>query len=152
MALRGWPWRRGDDRVQLVDRVSQPTPQDREVLLRIAAEALILQDEAEAVLLAASQHAHLGVVAPRGGPLVSRFFALRDELPHACPDPRLDSLRRVLGTVLHHHALQVATALEFLACDGRTPAVDEHLSRLGGLGAPAALLEKVFSELRERPG
>ncbi len=67
-----------DDRAQLVDRDSRPTPSDREVLLRIAAEALILQDEAEAVLLAASQHVHLGLVAPRGGPLVSRFFALRE--------------------------------------------------------------------------
>src|SRR5688572_6566064 len=50
-------------------------------LRRIAAEAVILQDEAEAVIQGIRARESLGYLAPRGGPLVRRFFALRDALP-----------------------------------------------------------------------
>lgn len=149
MARIGWP--RRADRAQLVDLPGPPppAPDPSAVLLRIAAEALILQDEAEAVLLAVSRHGHLGVVAPRGGPLVSRFFALADQLPPRCADARLQRVSATLGTLCRHHALQVATALEFLASDGRSPLLHDQVSRYGGLGAPAALLEDLYRELRE---
>jgi hypothetical protein len=137
------------DRVQLVDRVPQPELDSSAVLLRIAAEAVILQDEAEAVLRAVSQHEHLGQVAPRGGPLVRRFFALREQLPAASDDPRLHRLRTVLDTILYHHAMQVATALEFLALDGRSALMSKQVSAFTGLGSPAELLDDVYRDLRD---
>jgi hypothetical protein len=136
--------------VQLIDRERRPTPDPTSLLLRIAAEAIILQDEAEAVLVAVSQHEHLGLVAPRGGPLVSRFFGLRDELPGRCQDPELNRVRALLDTIFYHHAMQVATALEFLASDGRSELLHRQVSGFTGLGAPAGLLDEVYRELRER--
>jgi hypothetical protein len=146
----GWPWHAADDRVQLIDSERQPVPEPSAVLLRIAAEAVILQDEAEAVLAAVSHHEHLGLVAPRGGPLVTRFFGLRDQLPSRCADPELNRIRAVLDTIFYHHAMQVANALEFLAFDGRSDLLHRQISGFTGLGAPAGLLDEVYRELKGR--
>jgi hypothetical protein len=150
MARSGWLRQGVDDRVQLVDSEPRRTLDPAALLLQIAAEAVILQDEAEAVLAAVARHDHLGVVAPRGGPLVSRFFALRQQLPPSCGDTRLDRLRAVLDTILYHHAMQLATAMDFLTFDGRSEQLHRQISGFTGLGAPAALLEDVYRELRER--
>ena len=150
MVRRGWLWQGADDRVQLVDSQPRPAPDAGALLRRIAAEAVILQDEAEAVLAAVARHDRLGVVAPRGGPLVSRFFALRQQLPPSCGDTRLDRLRAVLDTILYHHAMQLATAMDFLTFEGRSEQLHRQVSGFTGLGAPAALLEDVYRELRER--
>jgi hypothetical protein len=146
----GWPWRAADDGVQLIDRAPRPAEAPSSVLFRIAAEAVILQDEAEAVLRAVARHDHLGVVAPMGGPLVRRFFSLRDELPTGCADPQLDRLSTVLDTIFYHHAMQVATALEFLAFDGRSEQLHHQISRFTGLGPPAELLDSIYDELKQR--
>jgi hypothetical protein len=126
---------------------------DIAVLAQIAAEALILQDEAEAVLAAVGRREHLGIVAPRGGPLVYRFFALRDRL---CDEqsagraqPQLTRLANTLDTILYHHAMQVATALDFLAVEWRSPEMAQQVAAINGLGAPAELLEGVYHELRD---
>lgn len=150
MVRFGWLRRPAEDRVQLIDSERQPAPDPSTVLLRIAAEAVILQDEAEAVLTAVSQHEHLGLVAPRGGPLVRRFFGLQDELPRRCEDPELNRIRDLLDTIFYHHAMQVATALEFLATDGRSELLHRQVSGFTGLGAPAGLLDEVYRELRDR--
>ena len=81
--------------MQLVD--DEPRPAPAALLRRIAAEGLLLQDEAESVLAAVASHEHLGTVAPRGGPLVSSFFRLRDQLPARCDDARLERLRELLA-------------------------------------------------------
>jgi hypothetical protein len=125
---------------------------DPAALLRIAAEALILQDEAEAVLAAVGRREHLGIVAPRGGPLVYRFFALHDRLADERSadeiQPQLTRLANMLDTILHHHAMQVATALDFLAVEWRSPEMAHQVANITGLGAPAELLESVYRELR----
>ena len=125
---------------------------DPAALLRIAAEALILQDEAEAVLAAVGRREHLGIVAPRGGPLVYRFFALRDRLADERLageiQPQLTRLANMLDTILYHHAMQVATALDFLAVEWRSPEMAHQVANITGLGAPAELLEGVYRELR----
>jgi len=142
-----WLRRSAEGRTELVDAPVRPTPEPVTVLLRVASEALILQDEAEAVLAAVGRHEHLGTVAPRAGPLVRRFFALRDTLPRACLDPQLNRLSQVLDTICYHHAMQVATALEFLAVEWRSERLRSQVSAIAGLGAPAALLEDVYREL-----
>jgi hypothetical protein len=143
--------RPAEERVELIDgRLSRDL--DPAALLRIAAEALILQDEAEAVLAAVGRREHLGIVAPRGGPLVYRFFALRDRLAdERSPDeaqPRLTRLANMLDTILYHHAMQVSTALDFLAVEWRSAEMADRVTTINGLGAPAELLESIYRELR----
>jgi len=151
MGWSGWSGR-AHDRVQLIDRERHTTVESAQVLLEIVCEALILQDEAEAVLAAVARHDHLGNVAPRGGPVGRRFFALQARLPARYVDPRLDRLRAAVSTILHHHAVQVATALEFLAVDGQSERLHRQVSDWGNLGAPARRLEEVYHELRGIPG
>jgi len=141
----------GHERMELIDgRLGHDL--DPAALLRIAAEALILQDEAEAVLAAVGRREHLGIVAPRGGPLVYRFFALRDRLADERLageiQPQLTRLANMLDTILYHHAMQVATALDFLAVEWRSPEMAHQVANITGLGAPAELLEGVYRELR----
>jgi hypothetical protein len=143
--------RPAEERAELIDgRLSRDL--DPAALLRIAAEALILQDEAEAVLAAVGRREHLGIVAPRGGPLVYRFFALRDRLADERSaeetQPRLTRLANMLDTILYHHAMQVSTALDFLAVEWRSPEMAQRVTTINGLGAPAELLESIYRELR----
>jgi hypothetical protein len=123
----------------------------RAAMRRIAAEALILQDAAEAVVRGARAREGLGFLAPRGGPLVRRFFGLRDLLPKTCQDPADDELRRQLDAILHHHALAVWVALDLLAYEWRSEKIGRQLDALDGLGEPAAHLDKLYAELAERP-
>lgn len=136
-------------RVELIDCESLPTPDAAALLRRIAAEALILQDEAESVLAGIAHGEQLGVAAPRGGPLIRRFFALADELPMNCVEPRQRQLADSLRTILVHHAMQLSTALDFLAVSWRSENLAQQVARLGGLGEPAKLLEDFYHELRE---
>lgn len=139
--------RRAADRVLLVDAVRAPAPDPSDTLFGIVAEALILQDDAESVLAAVGRHEHLGLLAPRGGPLVHRFFQLRDRMPRHELDPPTARRTAQLDTILLHHAMQVVTALEFLAAEGRSERMAAHVSGIRGLGAPAELLEEIYHEL-----
>jgi hypothetical protein len=117
---------------------------------RIVAEAVILQDEAEAVVRGAQAREGLGFLAPRGGPLVRRFFGLRDLLPKACEDPADEDLRRRLDAILHHHALAVWVALDLLACEWRSERIARQLDALDGLGEPAVELDQLYARLAQR--
>jgi len=123
----------------------------RAAMRRIAAEALILQDDAEAVVRGARAREGLGFLAPRGGPLVRRFFGLRDLLPKSCQDPADEEVRRQLDAILHHHALAVWVALDLLAYEWRSEKIGRQLDALDGLGEPAAHLDQLYAELAERP-
>ncbi len=120
------------------------------MMRRVAAEAVILQDEAEAVIRGARAREGLGFLAPRGGPLVRRFFALRDLLPRACDDPENEERRRQLDAILHHHALAVWVALDLLAYEWRSERIARQLDAIDGLGAPAAQLDQLYTELADR--
>ena len=127
------------------------TPSDPlAVMRRVAAEAVILQDEAESVIRGARAREGLGFLAPRGGPLVRRFFALRDLLPRACDDPANEERRRQLDAILHHHALAVWVALDLLAYEWRSERIARQLDALDGLGAPAVQLDQLYIELADR--
>lgn len=139
----------GSARVELVDLDARDDQQPLPILRRIVAEALILQDEAEAVLASVRRHEHLGWVAPRGGPLVRRFFALRDELPRRSLEGDLARLTATLDTVLLHHAMQVSTALEFLAVEGRSESMRRQVELIGSLGEPGVLLEDAYRQLAQ---
>ncbi|MFL6044080.1 MAG: hypothetical protein ACJ72M_03065 [Propionibacteriaceae bacterium] len=128
-----------------------PARTPRAAMRRIAAEAVILQDEAEAVVRGARAREGLGFLAPRGGPLVRRFFGLRDQLPKACDDAADEELRRQLDAILHHHALAVWVALDLLACEWRSERIARQLDALDGLGEPAVHLDQLYAELAQRP-
>jgi hypothetical protein len=124
-----------------------PSVDDRALLRQTAAEAVILQDRAESVLAEIRAHGHLGVIAPRGGPLVRRFFALRDALPRCCPDPDDERLRHVLDVALHSHALVVSMSMDLLAHEWRSPRLADVVGRIEGLGAAGVALDAAYAEL-----
>ena len=117
-------------------------------LRRIVAEAVVLQDEAAGVLAGIRDREPLAELAPRGGPLASRFFELRRELP-APADLDMARQCRIVSAVLDHPGTLIVTALQMLSVDWRSPAIVEQLERLDGLGAPAVRLDAVYAELAE---
>jgi hypothetical protein len=135
---------------QILAGPTGPPSDPRAAMRRIAAEAVILQDEAEAVIRGARAREGLGFLAPRGGPLVRRFFGLRDQLPRACDDPADEKRRRQLDAILHHHALAVWVALDLLAYEWRSERIARQLDALDGLGAPAVQLDQLYAELAGR--
>lgn len=128
-----------------------PHPDHRPLLRRIAAEAVILQDDAEAVMHGIRARQNLGDLAPQGGPLVRRFFELRDRLPARCGEPADEHLRGRLDAILHHHAMALHTALDLLACEWRSPRLAAQVDTLDGLGEPARMLDEVYRELNRDP-
>jgi hypothetical protein len=121
---------------------------ERALLRAIVAEAVIWQDEAEAVLADIRDRQPLADVAPRGGPLISRFVALACRLPDSS-DPDIRRHTTVLRMVFDHHALMLKSSMEMLAFDWRSERIVEQIEKIDGLGAPATWLEAVREELRE---
>jgi hypothetical protein len=117
-------------------------------LRRIAAEAIIRQDDAEELLAQVREREPLCDLAPRGGELVSRFVDLRNLLPES-DDPAIRRHVSVLEKVFDHHALMVSSSLDLLAVDWRSERMVEQLQKIDGLGAPGQWLEAVWAELRE---
>ncbi len=136
--------------VDLDPRDAPPPPDPGPTLLRVAAEALILSDEADSVIRRIRAREGLGFVAPRAGPLVRRFFALRDQLPPTCPEPRDEQLRGRLDAVLHHHAMLLSIAMDLLAFEWRSERLSRQLDALDGMGEPAVLLEEIYADLASR--
>jgi hypothetical protein len=121
---------------------------DRRALLALADEALGLQDEGEDVMAAIRAEGPLDDLAQRGGPLISRFEAMRLELP-ACEDPILRSAAEVLDMVFANHALALHAALDLLAVSWRSDRMRDELHRLEGLGRPATWLRTIRAELAD---
>ncbi len=121
---------------------------DRRALLALADEALALQDRAAAVMAAIAAEEELRDLAPRGGPIISRFVAMRRELPR-CADPRLQSAADILDMVFANHAMALNAALDLLAVSWRSERMREELHRLQGLGRPAVWLQTIRAELAE---
>jgi len=47
-----------------------------------------------------------------------------------------------------HHAMALATALEFCALEWRSPEITRQVDALDGLGAPARRLDEVYAALK----
>ena len=122
---------------------------DRRVLLALADEGLELQRDGEELMAEVSAEGPLGDLSVRAGPLISRFEAMRRELP-ACPDdPLLRSASEVLDMVFANHALALHAGLDLLAVSWRSERMRDELHRLEGLGRPAIWLETIRAELAE---
>jgi len=120
----------------------------RDALLALAEEALDLQYEGERVMAEISEEGPLGDLCARGGPIISRFEAMRRELP-ACDDPLLRSAAEVLDMIFANHAMALHAALDMLAVSWRSERMRDELHRLEGLGRPAIWLRTIRDELAE---
>jgi hypothetical protein len=138
--------RQAISRVVFLPDDGAPLPDARAQLLRIVAEAVILQDQAVDVLAAIREHEPLCEVAPRGGPLARRFFTLRRGLP-APLDGDMARQCETARVVLDHHGRVITYALELLAMEWRSQAIGAQLDRLDGLGSPADRLDALYAEL-----
>jgi hypothetical protein len=116
------------------------------LLRRIAAEAVILQDDAEALLRDIRAREPLAELAPRGGRLTSRFVALATALP-VSRDPVVRRYTVRLREVLDHHALMLSTSLDLLAVCWRSERLEDEVDRIAGLGRPARWLEDIRLDL-----
>ena len=137
----------------VVPEAAAPGLDDRRVeawraLRRILAEALILQDSAEALLIELRDRRDLGEIAPRCGQLIARFVALDHAMP-SCGDPAMDRHTRVLRTILDHHVLMLNSSRALLADEWRSDRLTAQLDRIDGLGLPARRLEAVRREILE---
>jgi hypothetical protein len=121
---------------------------DRRVLLALAEEALELQRDGEDVMAEVRAEGPIGELSVRAGPLISRFEAMRRELP-ACDDALLRNAAEVLDMVFANHALALHAGLDLLAVSWRSERMREELHRLEGLGRPAVWLETIRAELAE---
>lgn len=122
----------------------------RRVLLALADEALELQREGEDVMSEISAEGPLDELAIRGGPLISRFEAMRRELPRCGDDqPLLRSAAEVLDMVFANHALALHAGLDLLAVSWRSERMRDELHRLQGLGRPAVWLATIRAELAD---
>ena len=118
----------------------------RAQLLRIVAEAVILQDRAAELLVSIRNREPLGEVAPHAGPLATRFFELRRQLPPA-RDAAMARQCETASVVLDHHGTLITFALDLLAAEWRSPAIGEQLERLEGLGAAGERLDSLYTDL-----
>jgi hypothetical protein len=122
-------------------------------LRRTVAEALILQDAAEDLLVALRDRPDPADAARSCGRLTRRFSELREELPSGC-DPDIDVYIGALEQVLDHHVLLLKTSLGFLAGAARSERLAERLDAVDGLGLPARRLEAIRFDIlwRTSPG
>jgi len=118
-------------------------------LRRLVAEALILQDAAEELLMDFRNRPDPADVARPCGRLKGRFVELREALP-ACGDPEMDRVTAALRQILDHHVLYLKTSLGFLASHARSELLAQRLDGIDGLGAPARRLEALRIEILAR--
>ena len=118
----------------------------RAKLLALADEGLALQAAGEELIAEIAAEGDLGDLARRGGPLISRFEAMRRELP-ACEDPLLRSAAEILDMVFANHAMAIHAALALLGVSWRSERLRDELHALEGLGRPALWLRTIRAEL-----
>lgn len=118
-------------------------------LRRLVAEALILQDAAEELLMSFRDRPDPADVARPCGRLKVRFVELREAMA-ACGDPEMDCYTAALRQILSHHVLLLKTSLGLLAGAQRSELLDERLDEIEGLGAPARRLEAIRAQIIDR--
>ncbi len=119
------------------------------MLLALADEALELQRDGEDIMAEVRAEGSLGELSVRAGPLISRFEAMRRELPPCADDALLRSASEILDMVFANHALALHAGLDLLAVSWRSERMRDELHRLEGLGRPATWLETIRAELAE---
>jgi hypothetical protein len=119
------------------------------VLRRMLAEAVILQDTAEALLARFPERPDPAEVAPACGRVRLRFAQMRQELA-GFSDPDVRRYCASLRQVFDHHALLLDTSMGLLAGAARVEALAARLDDIDGLGPPARRLEAIRARVLAR--
>src|SRR3954453_14935139 len=108
----------------------EPAAADRRArLLRIVGEGVVLRDKAAELIADIRDREPLAELAPRGGPLASRFFELRRQLPPPA-DRAMAAQCETVSVILDHHGTLIVSALQMLSMDWGSARIGEAL---GGL-------------------
>jgi hypothetical protein len=124
---------------------------DLDRLLRLAQEGLYWQGDVEDLLVAIRDDGDLGELARAGGPIASRFEAMRIEV-RRIGDPRLRGYAAALDEIFANHAMLLHCALDLLAVSWRSERLREEQARLGGVGRQGERLERLTREIKELAG
>lgn len=117
-------------------------------LLRLAQEGLYWQGDLEELLERIRDDGDLAELSRAGGPLISRYEAMRVPV-RAIRDLRLRPYARALDEVFANHALLLNCALDLLAVAWRSDRLREEQRKLGGVGAQGVRLERLTRDLKE---
>ena len=120
-------------------------------VLRLAQEGLYWQCEVEDLLIAIRDGGDLGELAQAGGPLVSRYEAMRREL-RGIGHPGLHDELAALDEIYANHAMVLHCALDLLAVSWRSERLREEQSRLGGVGRQGERLARLTHEIKALAG
>jgi hypothetical protein len=139
----------------LAPRRAAPTPaaarpsyrEQLDAVLRLAQEGLYWQGDLEDLLGAISDDGDLGELSRAGGPIISRFEAMRVTL-RGIDDVRLRAYTAALDEVFANHAMLLHTALDLLAVSWRSERLRDEQRRLGSTGAQGERLASMTRELK----
>jgi hypothetical protein len=120
-----------------------------ERMLRLAQEGWYWQGEVEDLLIAIRDGGDLGDLARAGGPIISRYEAMRVEL-RALGHPALRDDLGALDEIFANHAMLLNCALDLLAVSWRSERLLEEQGRLGGVGSQGERLAELTGRLKRR--
>ena len=116
-------------------------------LLRLAQEGFYWQGEVEDLLIAIRDGGDLADLSRAGGPIISRFEAMRVEL-RAIGHTALRGDVGALDEVFANHAMLLNCALDLLAVSWRSERLREEQGRLGGVGPQGERLAELTGRLK----
>jgi len=130
--------------------VAPATPayeQELDRLLRLAQEGFYWQGEVEDLLIAIRDGGDLADLSRAGGPIISRYEAMRVEL-RAIRHPVLRDDLIALDEIFANHAMLLNCALDLLAVSWRSERLLEEQGRLGGVGPQGERLAELTGRLK----
>jgi hypothetical protein len=129
--------------------VPAPPPYEGELrrVLRLAQEGLYWQGEVEDLLLAIRDGGDLADLSRAGGPIISRYEAMRVEL-RGLGHPALRDDLGALDEIFANHAMLLNCALDLLAVSWRSERLLEEQGRLGGVGRQGERLAVLTARLK----
>jgi hypothetical protein len=116
-------------------------------VLRLAQEGLYWQGDVEDLLIAIRDGGDLADLSRAGGPIISRYEAMRVEL-RAFGHPALRDDLRALDEIFANHAMLLNCALDLLAVSWRSERLLEEQGRLGGVGPQGERLAELTGRLK----
>jgi len=126
----------------------RPAHDELDRLLRLAQEGFYWQGDVEDLLVAIRDGGDLGDLSRAGGPIISRFEAMRVEL-RAIAHPELREYVVALDEVFANHAMLLHCALDLLAVSWRSERLQEEQARLGGVGRQGERLARLTREIKD---
>jgi hypothetical protein len=115
--------------------------------LRLAQEGFYWQGEVEDLLIAIRDGGDLAELSRAGGPIISRYEAMRVEL-RAIGHPALHDDVVAMDEVFANHAMVLNCALDLLAVSWRSERLRDEQRRLGGVGAQGERLSELTARLK----